>query len=108
MTKINCSVECCGYNDCRVCKKTKVDIEGLFAKSRIGTFCQSFQNPRESDVLKTEMAKEMTVEDNTSILCTANYCVHNSDNRCSAKEIKVGNDQAKFRSETQCNSFKLK
>ena len=108
MTNVECSVRSCGFNDCDHCHKKSIDVEGLFAKSRIGTFCQSFRNPRDSKVLMTEFAKEMTPEEQTSVTCSANYCIYNKDNRCEAKNIKIGNDQAQYRSETQCNSFKLK
>ena len=98
MTKIECNAKTCGYNDCNRCNKRNIDVEGLFAKSKIGTFCQSFKNPHDSQLLMKEIAREMTTEDSVSISC----------NYCEAKEIRIGNEDAKYRSETQCDSFKLR
>lgn len=108
MTKVECNARTCGYNDCNQCNKRNIDVEGLFAKSKIGTFCQSFKNPRDSQILMKEIAKEMTTDNNVSVLCSANYCAFNKDNYCNAKDIRIGNEDAKYRSETQCDSFKLR
>lgn len=108
MTKVDCNARTCGYNDCNQCNKRNIDVEGLFAKSKIGTFCQSFKNPHDSNVLMKEIAREMTSDNNIQVSCSANYCAFNKDNYCEAKEIKIGNEDAKYRSETQCDSFKLR
>ena len=56
MTKVGCKARSCGYNNNEECNKmNKIDVEGLYAKSRIGTFCQSFKNPLDSDILKAEI-----------------------------------------------------
>lgn len=111
MAKIKCNAETCGYNMGSTCNKKHISVEGLFSKSKIGTFCCSFSNPHHSDELKNEMAKEMNLDEinpSVSIACSANYCAYNDKNYCKATEIKVGNSNAKYRSETQCDSFKLK
>lgn len=110
MTNVLCSAKTCGYNDCNHCCKKNIDIEGLFAKSKIGTFCQSFKNPQNSEVMMKEMAKELNAnaDENVSVACSANYCAYNDNNYCQAKQIKIGNEEAKYRSETQCDSFKLR
>ena len=48
MTNVNCNVKNCGYNENAKYAKKHIDVEGLFAKSKIGTFCQSFKNPTKS------------------------------------------------------------
>ncbi len=108
MTRVSCNAKTCGYNDCSQCNKKNIDVEGLFAKSKIGTFCQSFKNPHDSQAVMKEMANEMTLDSNIHVSCSANYCLHNKDNYCEAKEIKIGTEEAKYRSETQCDSFKLR
>lgn len=108
MTKVACNAKTCGYNDCRLCNKKNIDIEGLFAKSKIGTFCQSFKNPHDSSQLMKEIASELTNDNAIKVSCSANYCEYNKENYCEAKEITIGNENAKYRSETQCDSFKLK
>ena len=55
-----------------------------------------------------EIAREMTADNNVQVSCSANYCQYNKDNYCEAREIKIGNEDAKYRSETQCDSFKLR
>lgn len=107
MTKVSCNANICGYNEnCSCCKK-QIDVEGLFAKSKIGTFCQSFKNPHNSDVLMSEMAREMyPTAEAIKVSCSANYCTYNENNCCTAENIEIGNQNAKYRSETQCDSFK--
>ena len=109
MTKVECSATTCGYNENKKCCKKNIDIEGLFAKSKIGTFCQSFKNPHNSESLMSEMANEMYPGiDAIKVECSANYCAYNENNICVAKDIKIGNEKAKYRSETQCESFKCR
>lgn len=109
MTKVSCNATTCGYNEDKACCKKRIDVEGLFAKSKIGTFCQSFKNPHSSDILMSEMAREMLEEPEAiKVECSANYCTFNENNLCQAKSITVGNENAKYRSETQCDSFKAR
>ena len=110
MTKVGCKAKSCGYNNKDECNKiNKIEVEGLFAKSKIATFCQSFKNPLDSDILKAEIAKDMDIEEHEiSIKCSANYCKYNDENYCTKDEISIGNQDAKYRSETQCDSFKLR
>ena len=109
MTKVSCNAQSCGYNCHRDCMKENIEVEGLFAKSKIGTFCQSFKNPHNSDTLKQEIAREMTPEhEEIKVKCSANYCKYNEENICIAENITVGNENALYRSETQCESFRLK
>ena len=50
MTNINCKATKCGYNSCEKCLKSQIDVEGLYAKSKVGTFCQSYNlNRREAE-----------------------------------------------------------
>lgn len=108
MTKVKCNAKTCGYNSSCDCTKRFIDVEGLFAKSKIGTFCQSFKNPHNNEGLKQEMAKEMSCDSTIKVSCSANYCVFNQDDYCHKDEITIGNENAQYRSETQCDSFKLK
>lgn len=111
MSYINCNAKNCGYNKNNQCNKRFVKVEGLFSRSKLGTFCQSFRNPVDSSLFKEEMASEMlgeTEEKKTQVGCSANYCLYNKDNYCQAREITVGNKNAKYRSETECESFELK
>ena len=42
------------------------------------------------------------------VACSANYCTYNKNNMCTKDEITIGNSNAKYRSETECDSFKLR
>lgn len=114
MANINCSAENCAYNKQNTCYKHKVNIEGLFTRSKLGTFCESFKSPKEQALfsyeLGEEMADETTLAENTKTLvtCSANYCYFNKGNKCHAQNIKVGTHNARYRSETECDSFQLK
>lgn len=113
MSEIKCNATACGYNKNRVCNKKMIKVEGLFSRSKLGTFCQSFKNAMLDSTSMEEMASEMydtisTEPVGVSICCSANYCVHNKNDRCQAPEIQVGGANAKYRSETECDSFKLR
>ncbi len=113
MTNVKCSAVSCGYNKNRYCNKENLKVEGLFSRSKLGTFCQSFKNIGDSASYAAEMAEEQFNNLNTEmnevyISCSANYCSYNESSRCHAKDIKVGSANAKYRSETQCDSFKLR
>ena len=109
MSEIKCSALKCGYNENNTCHKKNIKVEGLFSRSKLGTFCQSFRNPIDETLFKEEMADEMSLDEHkVKIGCTANYCIYNKDNYCKASKITVGQKNAKYRSETQCDSFELK
>ena len=114
MTNISCSAKNCAYNKNMACYKHKINVEGLFSRSKLGTFCESFKTPKERQMFETEFGSEMqsekleSFETKTEVSCSANYCLYNKNSRCSAENIKVGMPDARFRSETECDSFKLK
>ena len=110
MSNIKCSAHHCGFNKNNECQKKHIKVEGLFSRSKLGTFCQSFRNPVDTSLFEEEMATEMLNDNNDKIKigCSANYCIYNKDNYCYAKSIKIGQENAKYRSETQCDTFELK
>lgn len=111
MSNVKCNACNCGFNKNNECQKKTIKVEGLFSRSKLGTFCQSFRNPVDCSLFNEEMAEEMLNNDENAkikIGCSANYCVYNKDNYCQARQIKIGTENAKYRSETQCDSFELK
>lgn len=108
MTKVICNALKCGYNDCNKCKKNFIEIEGLFAKDKIATFCYSFNNPYSSKLLQYEFAKEMNSVGLVKVKCSANNCIYNNSLECIKDEIKIGRFNSLYRSETECDSFKIK
>jgi hypothetical protein len=112
MSNISCSASNCAYNKNNTCSKLKVEIEGMFSRSRLGTFCQSFSTPKEIQLsgidFESKIQNEKTESYNIIVSCTSNKCLYYKDGFCSAEIIEVGMPEARFRSETQCDSFKLK
>ncbi len=109
MSEIKCAATNCGFNENFHCHKKHIKVEGLFSRSKLGTFCQSFRNPVDENMFKEEMADEIFEDEQGVVIgCSANYCIYNKDNYCKAKKINVGSKNAKYRSETQCDSFELK
>lgn len=113
MSEIKCNATACGFNKERYCNKKMIKMEGLFSRSKMGTFCQSFKNTMLDNITREELASDMhsTIVDDkmdVSISCSANYCVHNKNDKCQSKEVHVLGSNAKYRSETECDSFKLR
>jgi hypothetical protein len=47
MSNISCSATNCSYNKNNTCSKLKVEIEGMFPRNKLGTWCQSFRTSEE-------------------------------------------------------------
>ena len=105
MTNINCDACKCGYNSSGRCMKGEIDVEGLFAKSKVGTFCQSYKNLEHNPIKEMEIARELSLDD---LPHRANYCSFYSDGCCQNREISIGKEDSLYRSETECDSFNLK
>lgn len=114
MTNIACTAKNCAYNRDTTCYKGKINVEGLFSRSKLGTFCESFKTPKERQLFEMELGSDMQSESlepfetRTEVKCSANYCVYNKNYKCQAEKINVGMEGARFRSETECDSFTLK
>lgn len=111
MSQINCNASHCCFNQELKCAKKNVKVEGLFSRSKLGTFCQSFKNPLNAKIIQEEFANEIIDTDKQEapkVSCTANYCAYNENSLCKARAITIGNVKAKYRSETECDSFTLK
>ena len=109
MTNINCEACKCGYNSSGKCLKEEIDVEGLFAKSKVGTFCQSYKNLQNNPIKEMEIARELADDDLPHrVNCSANYCSFYNDGCCQNREISIGKEDSLYRSETECDSFHLK
>ena len=75
---IKCSPKKCAFCNQGVCVNRNIKIEGLFARSKKGTFCLSFKN--EDDL--NSIIPSISSNDNKLIRCDANYCKHNKRKRC--------------------------
>ena len=59
MTNISCSAKNCAYNKNMACYKGRINVEGLFSRSKLGTFCESFKTPRERQLFEAELGSDM-------------------------------------------------
>lgn len=109
--KIRCMATNCGFNQDKSCQKKNVKVEGVFSRSKLGTFCQSFKNPLHTINFETEYANEINpIKDLNKpyLMCNANYCKYNENLSCKAEVVNISKENAKYRSETECETFTLK
>ena len=114
MSNISCNATNCAYNKNSTCYKLTVKIEGLYSRSKLGTFCDSFEMPNEKKLIDGFYTAKMQNENLESfdtkikVLCSSEHCMYKVNNHCTAEHINVGMPDAIFPSDTQCDSFKLK
>lgn len=105
MTKLNCSVTSCAYNDEKLCCLDNIKVEGTTADISDSTACASFEERRNSGYSNSYGSREPRYR--LSIECMAEKCVYNRAFRCSADHIDVAGDGAKDFDETRCATFTL-
>ena len=102
MTKLDCNVVSCSYNDDNCCSRQDILVEGTQAKTSSETCCGSFA-PKGcgcgSNCHKDGAKKE------TAVACEATECKFNSQKQCSAKHIGIAGGHADSCRETECGSF---
>lgn len=96
--KINCIANKCVFNENNICIKKQIEVEGLYARYRKGTFCISF----------TKEQKENIEPKTSRVICNANNCKYNKNGFCFCEELNIFGDNANYRSETECHSFEVK
>ncbi len=105
---IKCKCKNCYYNkkEQGACFSPKIYVEGLYSKSRLGTFCSSFKTPKESEMSCCNL--NIREETKTTVNCSANYCKWYKQTKCTKDALEISDETARYRSETQCESFELK
>lgn len=101
MTKLECSVKNCIFNEEPYCCKGDIMVEGKNAKNTSETCCASFQE-RSNDSGKNAVGHK---SENIDIDCEAVHCIHNEDCKCSANRIGIVGGNATESCDTQCASF---
>lgn len=99
MTKLNCCVTSCNYNEDNRCCLGKILVEGGQAHVPSATCCDSFI---ERGSLTNS---EQTPQESLVIECRAAECVHNDRLICEAEHISIVGQGASRTDETQCNTF---
>jgi hypothetical protein len=100
MTKLDCNVVNCSYNEDNCCKRTDIRVEGSLAKTPSETSCGSFA-PRGCGCANSAG----TAEKNTQVACDACECKFNRSRECSASHIGIAGGHADSSRETECGSF---
>lgn len=103
MTKLNCTVTSCRYNDneAKRCSLDSIKVEGTTAEISDGTACASFAEKKDNMTNSCGCRPKTSL----SIECMAEKCIYNSDCKCTAAHIDVAGDGACDFGETRCATF---
>lgn len=109
MPNLKCSVDTCTYNYSSACHKSNIMVEGLIARSKTNTFCNSYRKLNPYNAYDVEFSSFNDLDEEKDIYCDAISCVHLKENKCNYKgQILIDGKKALSQSETNCNTFKLK
>ena len=101
MTKLDCNVVNCSYNEDNCCKRMDIQVEGMKAKTSSETSCGSFA-PRGCGCASAEVTEP---KKETEVACEACECRFNREKKCSASHIGIAGGHADTSRETECGSF---
>lgn len=103
MTKLQCTVTNCYYNEDKCCCKGDIMVEGREAMDAGQTCCSSFREKNGAGKNAVSSPKNEIKVD-----CHACNCVHNEDCKCTAEHIGIGGNNACQCEETECMTFYCK
>lgn len=103
MTKLDCTVSSCLYNQERCCCKDNIEVDGRDARHSRETCCSSFRERNEGVLSAVEIPTK-----NTEVVCRACDCTFNEDCRCHAKHIGIAGGAACECKDTECATFRCK
>lgn len=102
MTKLDCNVTKCSYNEENCCRRNAIDVQGKDAHYSSETCCGSFSTKGCDDSCKNSIDG---VYKETVVRCNAVECVYNKDKHCSANHIGITGRNADSEIETECETF---
>lgn len=105
MTKLDCLVVNCVYNNNKHCKRENITVGGHEARKPSETVCKSF-SPKGTNTL-TSMACGGP-KDALNVACDAVTCRYNDNKKCSAEHIAIAGMHAVTNGETECGTFQSK
>lgn len=100
MTRLDCNVVGCAYNDDNCCKRSDIKVEGDGATVSSETCCSSFEKKGCGCTNSCGCAKK-----ETQVKCEAVECMYNKNQVCHANHIGISGGHADSVSETECASF---
>lgn len=103
MTKLDCNVVNCAYNEDSCCKRSNISVEGEDAHVSPETCCGSF-------ALKgcncASNAADCVCKE-TEVACDAIECMYNRSKQCQANHIGICGRSASCCDQTECGSFTM-
>ena len=105
MTKLDCSVTSCSYNENKMCKRDNITVGGCKAIKPSETACESF-HPRGTNTMTSVDGKGPSLE--TNVACNAVTCRYNNNKMCTAKHIQIAGVKAVSTGETECGTFEAR
>lgn len=105
MTKLDCSVVSCSYNENKMCKRENITVGGYDAVKPSETTCESFY-PRGTNTMTSLDKKGPKAE--TNVACDATTCRYNEGRKCAAGHIQIAGVKAVSTGETECGTFQMK
>lgn len=104
MTRLECTVTNCFYNNDKCCCKGDIMVEGKEAKTSQATCCGSFKEKKSDTASNAVNQPKKDIE----VDCQACNCVHNKDRKCAADHIGIAGQNACQCQETECMTFSCK
>ena len=105
MTRLDCNVVSCSYNENRLCKRENITVGGKEAHKPSETVCESFC-PRGTNTMTNLDSKGPSAE--TNIACNVVTCMYNKNQKCAADHIQIAGQKAVTLGETECGTFQCK
>ena len=105
MTKVQCSVIKCSYNNDEICYASRIAVGGQGAVEDEGTCCGTFLN---EDVYSNLAEHTQYKSCCDYVSCTVGSCAYNdhANKKCTLDSIQVeGSDNPAIYIETCCSSF---
>lgn len=104
MAALECSAKECAYNeDCKCCKGD-IMVGGQHACKCGDTCCESFRSET-MDHFSSALDHPCST---ISIDCEVTNCMHNSNYKCHAQQVKIEGNRATNCKDTACGTFQEK
>jgi len=114
---LSCTATNCVNNLSGICSASTIDIMGSNAHSSEETQCETFAEKGLKNSLNNvfnmnvigefkQVFNHDTIEMSPKIICEVINCMHNSEDRCEARNIMVNGRGALSSAKTECETFK--